>query len=167
MLFGLRLFGRCNIWIVFGLLCCLCLASMKTSTPTSVAEVVDDEELDMGCVRGKLRAEPVTGEGIAARWLAEPLRISFRQGGEQLRPDTGGRTRDLKKLLQEKEVLPWMREHIPLIYSGDKLLAVGDLWIEADCQAGADESGFRPVWSEHAALNLASPLFASRLSGNL
>ncbi len=125
------------------------------------------ESLDMGRVRGTLRMQTCEGDGFAARWLEQGLSVRFRQGGEKLRPNPGGRKRDLKKLLQEREVVPWMREHIPLIYSGEKLLAVGDMWIEADCQAASGEAGFRLIWSKHVPLILAFPLSGGGLSGNL
>jgi hypothetical protein len=34
-----------------------------------------------------------------------------------------------EKLLQESAVLPWWRERLPLVYAGEKLVAVADLWI--------------------------------------
>ena len=125
------------------------------------------QSLDMGRVRGTLELAAVTGKGIAGSWLQQPLVVRFRQGGEQLRPKLGGRTRQLKKLLQETDVVPWMRGNIPLIYAGDTLLAVGDIWIDADCQAAPNESGYEPIWTNHAPLNKVSPLLGSRLSGNL
>ena len=106
--------------------------------------------LDMGRVRGTLRSEPVSGDGIATEFCAEPLQVRFRQGGERLRIASKGRTRELKKLLQEKGVVPWMRNHIPLLYSGDKLLAVGDLWVNSDYVAHGEAAGLVLRWEEHA-----------------
>lgn len=69
---------------------------------------------------------------------------------EQL-PDIGraqpvGRahSQSLKKLFQEYGLEPWLRDQVPLILQGDKLVAVGDLWIE---KSAAVESGMVPVWS--------------------
>ncbi|MEC9375493.1 MAG: tRNA lysidine(34) synthetase TilS, partial [Pseudomonadota bacterium] len=62
-----------------------------------------------------------------------------------------GPNRSLKNLLQESAILPWMRGHIPLVYSGDFLLAVGDLWLNADCQAASDESGISIKWRTNSA----------------
>ncbi len=106
--------------------------------------------LDMGPVRGTLSAEACRGEGIAAALGDAELQVRFRQGGESLRPAATAATRDLKNLLQESHVVPWMRSHIPLIYHGERLLAVGDLWVSAECAAQHDEPGIRIVWAEHA-----------------
>jgi len=106
--------------------------------------------LDMGRVRGTLRSEPVSGDGIATEFCTEPLQVRFRLGGERLRISRKGRTRELKKLLQEKGVVPWMRQHIPLLYSGDKLLAVGDLWVNADYAAHAEAAALALRWEGHA-----------------
>jgi len=58
----------------------------------------------------------------------------------------------LKNLLQESEVVPWMRSNIPLIYAGDRLLAAGDLWVNAEFAAAEGEPGMAIIWRDHAAL---------------
>nr|WP_207143866.1 tRNA lysidine(34) synthetase TilS [Ectothiorhodospira shaposhnikovii] len=63
--------------------------------------------------------------------LAGPLTVRFRQGGEQIR--WRGHTRSLKKLLQEAGVPPWERDRMPLIFAGERLIAVWGL---------QDRSGF-------------------------
>ena len=50
------------------------------------------------------------------------VQVRFRQGGELL--CWHGQTKQLKKLLQEWEVPPWLRGSIPLIYIHDQLAAV-------------------------------------------
>ena len=54
----------------------------------------------------------------------EDYKVAFRAGGEKLhiRHD-----RRLKNLFQEKKVPTWLRDRIPLIYSGDELVAVAAL----------------------------------------
>ena len=106
--------------------------------------------LDMGPVRGRLEFSDEVGAGISASCISEPLKVCFRQGGERLRPAAKGRTRQLKNLLQESDIVPWMRGHIPLIYSGDQLLAVGDLWVDAGFAAGTSETGRMVHWSGHS-----------------
>ena len=56
------------------------------------------------------------------------LEIRFRQGGESAKP-AGRKTRPLKKILQDYQVPPWLRDSIPLFYRDDELLAVGDLFV--------------------------------------
>jgi len=50
--------------------------------------------------------------------------LRFRQGGERIKPAGSAHTQSLKKLFQSWGVPPWQRDRIPLIYSGDRLVAV-------------------------------------------
>ncbi len=87
---------------------------------------------------GRDTTNPATGEPM--RWHAlqrtlegleyapNALSFGFRQGGERLRPHPGAPRRPLKALLREAGVPPWMRDRIPLIYEGERLLGVLGLW---------------------------------------
>ncbi|SRR5579883_74355 len=61
--------------------------------------------------------------------LPSPLRVRFRRGGERIKPAGDTHTRELRDLFQRAGIPPWQRGHIPLIFDGDQLIAVGDLWI--------------------------------------
>ncbi|MEN5034265.1 tRNA lysidine(34) synthetase TilS [Pseudomonas sp. TWI929] len=63
------------------------------------------------------------------------LRIAYRQGGEMLDLPGRGR-RDLKRLLNEQQVPHFLRPRLPLLYQGERLLAVANLpgLVQADCQ---------------------------------
>lgn len=63
------------------------------------------------------------------------LRIAYRQGGEVLDIPGRGR-RDLKRLLNEQQVPHFLRPRLPLLYQGERLLAVANLpgRVQADCQ---------------------------------
>ncbi|MFZ2508597.1 MAG: tRNA lysidine(34) synthetase TilS, partial [Steroidobacteraceae bacterium] len=78
---------------------------------------------------------------------AREIVIRFRAGGESLRPHPGRPRKRLKKLCQEAGIVPWMRERMPLLCVGTRLLAVGDLWIDADLAVAAGKPALRPVWS--------------------
>ena len=54
------------------------------------------------------------------------LRLTYRQGGERLCL-AGRGTRDLKRLLNESGLPPFVRERLPLLLRGDELLAVANL----------------------------------------
>jgi tRNA(Ile)-lysidine synthase len=56
----------------------------------------------------------------------EDFTVSFRSGGERLKPEGRKHSQTLKKILQEYAVEPWVRNQIPLIYLDDQLIAVGD-----------------------------------------
>jgi len=85
-------------------------------------------------------AEPLLlpGNGSVRLAGAAPpggLRIAYRQGGEVLDLPGRGR-RDLKRLLNEQQVPHFLRPRLPLLYQGERLLAVANLpgLVQADCQ---------------------------------
>jgi len=111
-----------------------------------------DPDAPLAVAQGELRL--VSAEaGIPDRWAREGLSVSYRSGGERIRPRAGGPSRPLKQWLQEQGIVPWMRAAIPLLYHGDILVAVGDLCLAADLPHSPDAAPFwRPVWSNHAPL---------------
>lgn len=56
-----------------------------------------------------------------------PWRVTYRHGGERLRPAPGQPSRELRTWWQEQGVPPWRRERLPLVFAGDELIAVGDM----------------------------------------
>lgn len=76
------------------------------------------------------------------------VQLKSRAGGESLRPGLGARTKSLKSLLQAAKMTVEMRARLPLLYSGDRLIAAGDRWIDASIMAN-DKSPRRArlVWS--------------------
>lgn len=50
------------------------------------------------------------------------IKVSYRQGGERF--VWHGQTKALKKLMQDWNVLPWMRDKVPLLFVNDQLAAV-------------------------------------------
>lgn len=84
---------------------------------------------------GMLEFEKGATCGLSEAVLAQDLELRFREGGEEFKPAGQRHTRKLKKLLQEEGVVPWMREQLPLLYSGGQLVAVADLWIADEAVA--------------------------------
>ena len=56
-------------------------------------------------------------------------------GGEHLRPGPRARTQALKKLIQAAKLSVEERARLPLLFSGDRLIAAGDRWIDASIAA--------------------------------
>jgi len=84
-------------------------------------------------------------KGSAGLRADRQYRLCLREGGERCRPHKRAHSQTLKKLLQEYHLEPWLRDRIPLIYAGDQLAAVGDLWICHDFYT--DEApAWQPVW---------------------
>jgi tRNA(Ile)-lysidine synthase len=80
--------------------------------------------------------------------LAAAASIRFRAGGESLRPHRDRPRKRLKDLCQEAGIVPWMRDRLPLVYVGERLAAVGDLWIDADFAAGDGTAALKPTWRD-------------------
>ncbi|MDD5276856.1 MAG: tRNA lysidine(34) synthetase TilS [Methylovulum sp.] len=76
----------------------------------------------------------VSSAGILrTQWESAAIEIRSRRGGEKIRLPGREGCHSLKKLFQEAAIPPWERLTIPLVYLDDKLAAVGDLWISAEC----------------------------------
>jgi tRNA(Ile)-lysidine synthase len=101
--------------------------------------------LDLGEGLGRLRWSPQGGGFDAAR-LPPTLKVRRREGGETLKPNPRARTQSVQHLMQSLGVLPWMRDALPLVYAGEALIAVGDLWQDARWCVGAGSAGFGCVW---------------------
>jgi tRNA(Ile)-lysidine synthase len=84
---------------------------------------------------GELELELGEGPGLDPAVAVAGLVLRTRRGGEEIRPTGHAHTRKLKKLHQVTGVLPWLRGAVPLLYSGERLVAVGDLWIAASAVA--------------------------------
>ncbi|MDY6942422.1 MAG: tRNA lysidine(34) synthetase TilS [Pseudomonadota bacterium] len=101
---------------------------------------------------GTLRLVSSPAGGLNLDILGARITIGFRQGGERCRPQVRGSTRPLKKLLQERRVVPWMRSYMPLLFVDDELAAIGELCDCAPFSAG-NGPGLRLEWSNHPPLH--------------
>jgi tRNA(Ile)-lysidine synthase len=108
--------------------------------------------LELPAQLGRLRVERSALGGLAAARVPGVLQVHFRRGGEELQPAGDAHHRKLKKLLQDARVLPWWRDRVPLIYAGEQLVAVGDLWIAEEFAARGGEEALRIVWEERPQL---------------
>ncbi len=102
--------------------------------------------LDLPQFGWRLCAVASQGEGLAfARLPAAPLHVRLRRGGETCRLPGREHRHKLKKLLQASHIAPWQRTRLPLLYAGDALAAVADLWVCEPYAARADEPGVRLI----------------------
>jgi len=56
------------------------------------------------------------------------IRVRFREGGERCRPEGRGHSQKLKKLFNEYNIEPWLRDRVPLVYVNNVLVAVADVF---------------------------------------
>lgn len=104
-------------------------------------------EAELAWKGGILHFTPVSGEGISAGKLAgAPVSVRTRQEGEILRPDPARPARSLTYLFQEHGVPPWLRADWPLLYCGDRLVAVPGIAVEGDWRAQAGAPGVVLKW---------------------
>jgi tRNA(Ile)-lysidine synthase len=85
--------------------------------------------------------------GLAAERLPAALIVRRRDGGETLKPALCARTQTVQHLCQSLGVLPWMRDALPMVFAGDELIAVGDLWLDARWCAAAGAPGLGVAWN--------------------
>lgn len=83
--------------------------------------------LPAGC--GQLRLSRAPGEAFTVR---------FPVGGERLRPADDRHTRSLKALCQARGLPVWVRERLPLLFRGDRLVSVAGLWTVAEASEVLD-----------------------------
>lgn len=93
---------------------------------------------------GTLRAILTQGKGIRSSAISDPTKISvrFRQSGERFQPAGRQGSHPLKKLFQEWRIPPWQRDHIPLLYYQDQLIAVVGFAISAQFIAAPQEESW-------------------------
>ena len=119
---------------------------------TAALEYLDfsGSRAELGGGLGALNFESGAEVGLSEQLITRGLNIRPRIGGEKFQPEGQSHTRKLKKLLQEEGVVPWMRDRLPLVYSGEQLVAVGDLWMAADA---VSRPGVAVRWSGRPALH--------------
>jgi tRNA(Ile)-lysidine synthase len=86
--------------------------------------------LELGAALGNLTWIAQQG-GIAVERLPAHVVVRRRDGGETLRPAPSAKTQTVQHLCQALGVLPWMRDALPLVFAGEELIAVADLWLDA------------------------------------
>jgi len=70
---------------------------------------------------------------------ADVYHVDRRRGGERLQPNGRAHSQRLKKVMLEASVLPWLRDLLPIVYSNQAIVAVGD-------QIICGEKRFRLHW---------------------
>ena len=90
---------------------------------------------DFGAPFGRLTLKGDPRGALDLDALPPVLEIRARRGGEHLQLVRGGPSRSLKGLLQQARVPHEERARLPLLFCGERLLAVGDRWLDASVRA--------------------------------
>ena len=118
-------------------------------------QVGSAQPLELGNGLGQLVWTPQHG-GIDPKFSHVLLQVRARVGGESLQPFPKAKTQTVQHLCQGLGVLPWMRDALPLLFAGNDLIAVADLWLDAhwcaavgtrgDQTRGSPPPGFALTW---------------------
>jgi tRNA(Ile)-lysidine synthase len=101
--------------------------------------------LDLGIGLGELRWA-ARGGGLQPERLPDALSVRRRRGGETIKPARHASTQSVQHLCQSLGILPWMRDALPMVFAGDTLIAIGDLWLDARWCAPESHPGLGLVW---------------------
>jgi tRNA(Ile)-lysidine synthase len=120
------------------------VAENMVEAVANYSRVISGNRVDLGPGLGTLTLTADSASGLSESVVDAGLELRFRVGGEEFQPQDQRHKRKLKKLLQEAGVVPWMRERLPILYSGGRIVAVADLWVAADSVA---EPGTAISWT--------------------
>lgn len=119
----------------------------KSAQPLSLSKFIEQEG-------SGLRLEKAIAHGVRGDKLSQ-LSVRFRAGSEQMKISSNQPRKKLKNLFQESGLPPWMREHIPLIFEKDQLVALPAIpeidfpgLISAEIEVGGGGQGWLPVWEQ-------------------
>ena len=108
-----------------------------------------DMENPIDLPTGKLTAIKSFGKGLETDSIKGNINIQWRIGGERCKPAGRNKSQRLKKLLQEYEIPPWLRDRLPLIYIDEKLAAVADVWVCDKFLASKEKLGVCFDWKDN------------------
>lgn len=95
---------------------------------------------------GRLELRPTQGTGLSRARLPRQLAVVAREAGERFRPAGAAHHRPLRKWLQERGVLPWLRPHVPLVLADGEVVAIGDLAYGGGLEAATGEPSWLVEW---------------------
>jgi tRNA(Ile)-lysidine synthase len=119
------------------------------------------EAFDLGWL-GQLELRPAQGAGLSRARLTGPLSVEPRPSGGSFRPAGSAHHRPLRKWLQERGVLPWLRSQLPIVAFDGEIVAIGDLACGGGLAAGPGEDSWRITWHGRPPLTEAETIASRR-----
>ena len=113
-------------------------------------KIFPDKILELDGNMGKLTLSPANKGNISPEIAKLGLDVTYRKGGEKIKPIGRKFTHKLKNLFQEKKIYPWMRGKIPILKYNNELVCVGDLWV---AEKFHKQNGYSLIWSEKPDIN--------------
>jgi tRNA(Ile)-lysidine synthase len=96
--------------------------------------------------------QPLTIEGLGTLAIegsipARALRVAPRRGGESIAIAANRPRRAVRLLFQEHAIAPLRRGRLPYVFDGERLIAVGDVFIDHDFRHWLQTHGARLRWT--------------------
>ena len=113
-------------------------------------KIFPDKILELDGNMGKLTLSPANKGNISPEIAKLGLDVTYRKGGEKIKPIGRKYSHKLKNLFQEKKIYPWMRGKIPLLKYRNELVCVGNLWV---AEKFHKQNGYSLIWSEKPDIN--------------
>ena len=110
-------------------------------------ELVPGARLQLGPGLGSLVVVQQRG-GLDGACCPLRLTVRARLGGESLKRHAKAATQSVPRLCQSIGVLPWQRDALPLLWAGEVLAGVADLWLESRFCVAANAPGLGIVWQD-------------------
>jgi tRNA(Ile)-lysidine synthase len=101
---------------------------------------------------GRLRLQTAETSEAVIGVPAGPLTVRWGSAALKLQLTPRGARKTLRNLFQERGVVPWMRPYLPLVFAGDALVAVADLWSDVRFQPAPGEPRMTIEWLDHPQL---------------
>ena len=119
----------------------------ETAQPDFRQDWSGENALPLLALGGVLKFKPEEGRGLSLAKLRQaPVTVRLRQGGERLRLDARRPRRTLKNLFRERGVVPWVRDHLPLVFCGEELVSVPGVGDACEFRAVPGERGLMVSW---------------------
>jgi tRNA(Ile)-lysidine synthase len=126
-------------------------ASERSEAPWGAGAWAPGADFQLGSL-GRLELRAARGVGFSRPRLHGSLTVIPRPAGAQFRPAGAAHRRPLRKWLQERGVLPWWRDRLPVVSADGEVVAIGDLAYGDTLAAGPEEDSWRIVWHGRPAL---------------
>lgn len=120
-------------------------AASTEARPWSPGAWQPGQAFDLGWL-GQLELLPAQGAGLSRARLKGPLAVEPRPSGGSFRPAGSAHHRPLRKWLQERGVLPWLRLQLPIVAFDGEIVAIGDLGCGGALAAAPGEDSWRIAW---------------------
>lgn len=114
---------------------------------------------------GSLELVAATGVGLRQEGLPAVLQVAVRRGGETFRAAGSAHRRPLRKWLQERGILPWRRDQLPLVSVGGEIAAIGDFAYGGAHAARPGEPSWLVAWRGRAPLTEGEALALVEVAG--